>query len=179
MRHRPLCGIVGCVDLADTNSSLTTICAVAIVIGVVGVIVPMLPGLLLTWAAVAVWSIFAAPGGVVRWVVLAVATIIAAAGIVAKYAWPGRNLKRSGVPSLSLFAGGVLGLIGFFVVPVVGLVLGFILGVWLAEWARLREPALAWPSTKQALKAAGLSMLIELSSAIAVGVTWVVGLLAT
>src|SRR5689334_14536651 len=118
MRHRPLCGIVSCVDLADTHSSLTAICAVAVVIGVVGVIVPMLPGLLLTWAAVAVWSIFAAPHGVGRWLVLAVASGVAVAGMVAKYAWPGRNLKRSGVPNLSLFAGGVLGLIGFFVVPV-------------------------------------------------------------
>ena len=31
----------------------------------------------------------------------------------------------------------MLGIVGFFVVPVVGLLLGFVLGVYLAELARL------------------------------------------
>lgn len=172
-------GIVIRVNLTETNTTLTVLCGVAIVIGVVGVIVPMLPGLFLTWAGAAVWALFAVHSGVARWVVLVVATLITAAGTVARYAWPGRSLKRSGVPSLSLFAGGALGLIGFFVVPVVGLVLGFILGVWLAEWARLHDAAAAWPSTRQAIKAAGLAMLIELGSALLVGVSWLVGVLVT
>jgi uncharacterized protein len=70
----------------------------------------------------------------------------------------------------------VLGLVGFFVIPVVGLFVGFVLGVWLAEWARLRDPRRAWPSTKQALKAAGLSMLIELAAGLAIAAVWLAGL---
>jgi uncharacterized protein YqgC (DUF456 family) len=165
------------VDLTDTNALVTFLAGAAIVVGTFGVIVPVLPGLLLCWAGVAVWAVFA-DGGAVKWVVLVVVTVVAAAALAIKYAWPGRNLKRSGVPNSSLFAGGLLGLVGFFVIPVVGVVIGFVLGVFLAERLRLGDWQLAWPSTKAALKAAGLAMLIELGAALSIGVVWVAGLVA-
>jgi uncharacterized protein YqgC (DUF456 family) len=163
------------VDVTDTDSLITILCGVLIVVGIVGVIVPVLPGLVLCWIGVLAWATFAG-GGWGKWLVLAIATLIAAAGTVVKYAWPGRNLKRAGVPNRSLLAGGGLGLVGIFVVPIVGLVLGFVLGVLLAERARLGSFERAWPSTLDALKAAGLSMLIELAAALAVAFVWGVGL---
>jgi uncharacterized protein len=166
------------VDLSDTNATVTLLCGLAIVAGVIGVVVPVLPGLLLCWLGVLVWALFA-DGGWVKWLVFAVVTALAVAGTLVKYLWPGRNLKRSGVPNSTLLVGGVLGLVGFFVVPIVGLVLGFILGVWLAERVRLGDNQRAWPSTVHALKAAGLSMLIELAAALAIAATWGAGLLAT
>jgi uncharacterized protein len=166
------------VDLTDMDSTVTLLCGLAIAAGVVGVVVPVLPGLLLCWLGVLAWAVFA-DGGWVKWLVFAVVTGLAAAGTVVKYLWPGRNLKRSGVPNRTLLAGGVLGLVGFFVIPIVGLVLGFVLGVWLAERVRLGDNQRAWPSTVYALKAAGLSMLIELAAALAIAATWGVGLLAT
>lgn len=166
---------MGRVDLSDSQSSITLICGLAIVVGILGVVVPMLPGLLLCWLGVLAWAVLAADGWS-RWVVLAVATLLAGAGTLVKYLWPGRNLKRGGVPTLSLLAGGVLGLIGFFVIPVVGLVIGFVLGLWLAERMRLGDSRRAWPSTKHALKAVGLSMLIELAAALGVAATWLLGL---
>jgi hypothetical protein len=117
-------------------------------------------------------------GGAVRWVVLGVATAVALIGAVIKYLLPGKKLKSVGVPNTALLAGGVLGLVGFFVVPVVGLFLGFVLGVWLVERARL-GPGQAWPSTRQALAAAGMAMLIEFTTSLGVAVVWVFGLLAT
>jgi uncharacterized protein len=167
---------VSSVNLADQNSVVTFIAGAAIVLGLLGVVVPMLPGLLLCWLGVLVWALFGGAGAG-RWAVLAVATVIALLGTVVKYAWPGRSLKRTGVPNTSLLAGAALGLVGFFVIPVIGLVLGFVLGIWLAETSRLRDSRLAWPSTKQALKAAGLSMLVELAAAVCIAVTWTVGLL--
>ena len=165
-------------ELNDTDTLATVLCGAAIVIGIFGVIVPVLPGLLLCWAGVAVWAVFS-DGGAARWVVLAVVTLLAGAALIVKYAWPGRNLKRSGVPNSSLVAGGLLGLVGFFVIPVVGVAIGFILGVFLAERLRLGDWRAARPSTTAALKAAGLAMLIELAAALSIGVTWLIGLLAT
>jgi uncharacterized protein len=162
-------------ELTDTNATVTLVCALAIAAGIVGVIVPVLPGLLLCWLGVLVWAIFA-DGGWAKWLVFAVVTALAAAGSLVKYLWPGRNLKRSGVPGRTLLLGGLLGLVGFFVVPIVGLILGFVLGVWLAERIRLGDSRLAWPSTKHALKAAGLSMLIELAAALAIAAVWGAGL---
>jgi hypothetical protein len=90
---------------------------------------------------------------------------------VVKYALPGRGLRTAGVPNRTLVVGGVLGVVGFFVVPVVGLVVGFVLGVYVAELQRLGSTA-AWPSTKAALKAVGLSILIELAAGLAATALW-------
>ncbi|GAA4440341.1 DUF456 domain-containing protein [Phytohabitans houttuyneae] len=165
-------------ELTDTNSTVTLLCGLAIAAGIVGVVVPVLPGLLLCWLGVLAWALLS-DAGWPKWLVLAVATGLAAGGTAVKYLWPGRNLKRSGVPNRTLLVGGVLGLVGFFVVPIVGLVLGFVLGVWLAERVRLGDHRQAWPSTVHALKAAGLSMLIELAAALAIAAAWGGGLLVT
>jgi uncharacterized protein YqgC (DUF456 family) len=165
------------VELTDLDATITLVAGLAIVVGICGVIVPLLPGLVLCWAGVLVWAIFA-EGGWGKWVVFAAATILALAGAVIKYTWPGRNLKRTGVPNRSLFLGGVLALVGFFVIPVVGLVIGFVLGIMLAERVRLNDNRAAWTSTKHALKAAGLSMLIELAAALGIAAVWVAGLAA-
>lgn len=162
-------------DLTETGSTVTLISAVAIVAGILGVVIPLVPGLVLCWLGVLLWALLGDAGGV-RWVVLALATLVAAAGTVVKYLWPGKRLKSTGVPTTSMLAGGVLGVIGFFVVPVVGLVLGFVLGIWLAERARLGAGQ-AWPSTRAALGAVGLSMLVEFIAALGVAVVWVFGLL--
>jgi uncharacterized protein len=166
------------VDLSDTGSTITVVAVLAVVVGLIGIIIPVLPGLILCWAGVLLWAIFG-DAGWGRWVVFAVATVFAVGGTVVKYALPGRNLKRAGVPNLSLFIGGLLGLVGFFAVPVVGLILGFILGVWIAERIRLNDGGAAWQSTKAALKATGLSMLIELAAGLAIAVTFVIGLFVT
>jgi uncharacterized protein YqgC (DUF456 family) len=79
------------------------------------------------------------------------------------------------VPNRTLIVGGVLGIVGFFVIPIVGLVVGFVLGVFLAEQVRLRDTRQAWPSTKHALKATGLSMLIELATGIGIAVVFAAG----
>ncbi|MGC5017835.1 DUF456 domain-containing protein [Micromonospora sp. DT47] len=164
--------------LTDSQAAVSVVAALAILAGLAGVVVPGLPALPLCWGGVLVWALFggAGPG---RWAVLAAATVVAAGGAVVKYAWPGRNLKRTGVPTSSLLAGGALGLVGFFVIPVVGLVLGFVGGVWSAERLRLGSNQLAWPATVQALKAAGLSMMVEFFAGLTIAALWVAGLLLT
>ncbi len=150
--------------------------AVAIAVGLVGVIVPVLPGSLLVLAAILLWAIHVGTGA--GWVVLALATAFLALGTVVKYVVPGRRLKDAGIPTSTLLLGGVLGVVGFFVVPVVGLLIGFVLGVYLAELRRTTRPE-AWPATVHALKAVGLSLLIELSAAMLAALTWAVGVVVT
>ncbi|MGK5738963.1 DUF456 domain-containing protein [Micromonospora sp. URMC 103] len=163
-------------SVTDTEALVTVVAALAILAGLAGVVVPGLPALPLCWGGVLVWALFGGAGAG-RWAVLAAATLVAAGGTVVKYLWPGRNLKRSGVPTSSLLAGGLLGLVGFFVIPVVGLVLGFVGGVWAAERLRLGDARLAWPATKRAVGAAGLSMLLEFAAGVVVAALWVAGLL--
>jgi uncharacterized protein YqgC (DUF456 family) len=148
----------------------------AVLVGLVGIVVPVLPGTLLIAAAVLAWAV--AVGGTEAWSYAAAALVLLTVGTVVKYAVPGRRLKASGVPTRSIVTGGLLGMAGFFVVPVVGLFLGFVLGVYLAELQRLGREA-AWPSTVAALKAVGLSILIELAAGLLAGCAWLVGAVVT
>lgn len=148
----------------------------AIAVGLAGILVPVLPGTSLVLGAVLVWAILVAePAG---WVVFAVATTLLVTGAVVKYAVPGRSLRTAGVPTRTLVTGAVLGVVGFFVVPVVGLVLGFVGGVYLAEVRRVGSTA-ARPSTVHALRAVGLSLLIELTAGLLAAATWAVGVVLT
>lgn len=148
----------------------------AILSGLVGVVVPVLPGLVLVLAAIAVWA--TQRQDVVGWVVLAVAAVLFGVGQVAKYLLPGRSLRAAGVPARTTLGGVLLGVVGFFVVPVVGLPLGFVLGVYLVERVRLGTHGRAWPSTVHALRAAGWSLLIELGTGLLMATAWVVGVLS-
>ncbi|WP_210503813.1 DUF456 domain-containing protein [Nocardioides xinjiangensis] len=150
--------------------------ALAIAVGIAGIIVPVLPGTVLVLGAILVWAVQV--GTPAAWTVLAVASVLLAGGTVVKYLVPGRRLKASGVPTRTLVVGALLAFVGFFAVPVVGMFVGFVLGVYAAERARIGGAG-AWPSTVAALKAVGVSILIELVAAFLATVTWVVGVAVT
>ncbi len=159
------------------SGPLTLVAGIMILAGLVGVVVPVLPALPLVWGGVLVWALERQDAA--GWLTLMIATGVVAVGLVAKYLLPGRRMRASGVPVSSLLAGGALGVVGFFVVPVVGAVLGFVLGIYLAERARLGSHAVAWPSTRSALVAVGWSMAIELLAGLLVAATWLAALLLT
>lgn len=150
--------------------------ALAIAVGLAGIILPVLPGSLLVVGAILVWAL--ETGGTTAWLVFAVAVAFIALGTVVKYALPGRRLKERGVPSSTLAVGALVGFIGFFVIPVVGMFVGFVLGIYVAEHRRV-GPHEAWPSTKHALRAVGFSILIELVAGVLAAVTWAAGVILT
>ncbi len=119
----------------------------------------------------AVWGVVA--GGVWGWSLAVFAVALVALATLLKYLIPARWMRDGGVPAIVLVAGAVGGIIGFFVIPVVGIIVGFLLGVFLAEWIRVRSLREAWPTTVTAMKAAGLSLLIDLASILIVGAAWV------
>ena len=151
--------------------------AVAIAVGLVGVLVPLLPGTLLVYAAIAVWAFV--EQNTVGWVVLGVVTAILAATMAIKYLWPVKRMRAADVSPATLAAGAVAGVIGFFVIPVLGLLIGFVLGVYLAELAHRRDQRRAWASTVHAVKGAALSVGVELAGGLLATAAWVVGVVLT
>jgi len=148
----------------------------AILVGLAGIVVPVLPGALLILVAVLAWA--AIVGTVTAWAVAGVAALLLVVGTVVKYTIPGKRLKAVGVPTGSIVAGGLLGIVGFFVIPVVGLLVGFVGGVYLAEVRRVGRSN-ASPSTWAAVKATGLSILIELASGLLAASAFLVGVTLT
>nr|WP_202387489.1 DUF456 domain-containing protein [Nocardioides flavescens] len=160
----------------EAVTGVELLCALVIAVGLVGILVPILPGSILILGAAVAWAF--STGGVLAWSVAGVVTVVLTGGAVVKYLVPGRRLQVAGIPASTQWAGVALGVVGFFVVPVVGLFLGFVLGVYAAEHRRLGAQR-AWPSTKHALRAVGLSILIELAAGLVATLVWVGGVLAT
>ncbi|ABS03020.1 DUF456 domain-containing protein [Kineococcus radiotolerans] len=151
--------------------------AAAIAVGLLGIVVPVLPGTVLVAVAALVWAVV--EGGQ-AWLFFAGTAVLLAAGQVAMYLLPGRRMTRAGVRGSTLALGGLLGIVGFFAIPVVGLPLGFVLGVFLTELVRTTgadRARRAWSATVTALKGVGLSVAIEATAALLATGVWVVGAL--
>jgi len=156
-------------------SLVEVVVGLAILVGLVGIVVPVLPGTIVILVAILVWA--TETGGTTAWVVLAVSTVLLATGSMVKFLVPGRQLKAA-VPNSTLLAGAVGAIVGFFVIPVVGVLVGFPVGVYLAERQRVGAAA-AWPSTRAALRAMGVSILIELLVGVLAAAAWVAGVALT
>lgn len=142
---------------------VTVLAALAMLVGIVGIVVPVLPGSATIAGAALVWAIVVGTGP--GWSAFAAITVLVALGMAAGWVLTGRRLKERGIPNRSLLIGGVLAVVGFFVIPVVGLLVGFVAGLWAAEWHRLGDPRQAWDTSWAALKAAGIGILIEFACA--------------
>lgn len=154
-------------------NTLTVVTGLLMLVGLVGIVVPVLPGLLLTVVATAIWAYdHPAPGA---WIVFWVAVAWYGLGVALQYLVPGRRMRREGVGSATLALAVLVGVVGFFLVPVVGGPLGFVLGIYLVEVVRKGDRRLAWSATTAALRAVLHSMGIELVAGLAILTTWIVG----
>jgi uncharacterized protein len=157
------------------NDFALVLVGVAIFVGIVGIVIPVLPGALLSLAAILIWAL--EEQSATGWTVLAISVALIGASQVVKYVVPERKLREAGVPRRATVIGVLLAIVGFFVIPVVGMFVGFPLGVFLSERQRLGTNAAAWQSTKHALRATGLSILIELVGTLLAAGVWLAAVL--
>jgi uncharacterized protein YqgC (DUF456 family) len=147
-------------------------------VGLIGVLVPVLPGLLLIAAAAVVWALVERPGPW-GWAAVAVIAVIAILGIAAPTWLSGRRATAAGLPGWVLLAGVAGAVAGFFLIPVVGALIGWPVGVFVAELVRHRHPGPAWASTKDALKGMGVGVAVQFVAGVAMIALWAAAVLAT
>jgi hypothetical protein len=128
-------------------------------------------GGVLLWAAL--------EGGTTAWLIFAASLLVAVIGWVLQYTLPGKRMRDRGVSNSTLVIAVMVGIVGFFVVPVVGAIIGFVLAIFVVEYLRSKDTALAWERTKHALVAVLHSMGIELAAGLTIAALFVGGLVAT
>lgn len=151
--------------------------AAIIVVGILGIIVPVLPGLFITLLGVLLWSW--ETGTTASWTIFGLCTLWFVLGIAGQYLIPGKRLKADGVSTASLLLAALCGIVGMFVIPIVGFFVGFVLGLYVQAYLPRRDAAAAWQRTKVALRAILTSIGIELIAAILIAFTWVIGVVLT
>lgn len=148
-----------------------------ILVGLAGIVVQVLPGNTLVGGAILVWAIMT--GGTTAWVAFAVALTFIVAAEGGQLLLAGRHMRRAEVPWSTLAWGGLAGVVGFFVIPVVGLFVGFIGAVFLAELVRRRDRRAAWRATVAALQATGITIVVQLLGGLLATAAWGVGVALT
>jgi uncharacterized protein len=156
---------------------LEILVALTMLIGLVGTVVPIWPGLAVVWGAGLVYGLVAGFGtaGTVAFTIM---TVLALLGTAAKFVLPARSGARQGARSATLAAAVAGALVGAVVLPALGLPLGALAGLYLAERARVGDPAEAWRNTLGVIRSLGLGILAELGLGTVMLATWVVWAIA-
>jgi uncharacterized protein YqgC (DUF456 family) len=152
--------------------AVVALIALAMAVGLIGTLLPLLPGLPIIWAAAFVFGLaegFDRTGAVAFTLI----TLVGVAGVSAGLILPHRRVAARGAPASTVAAGVVLGIVGFFAIPVVGLVLGAVGGVLLAERARTGDWDVAWTTTKDLLVGFGIGVAVEFAAGLAMILCWV------
>jgi uncharacterized protein YqgC (DUF456 family) len=152
------------VDSVMAQGIISVIALVIMVVGMAGIVLPVLPGSLVIILTLLAWAI--SVGGTPVWVTAIIAMVFAILGWSASTVLTGRAVHREGIPRKPLFVALGCALIGLFLLPPLGLFLGFAAGLFGAEYLRRdRDAAAAGAASLRAMRAMGLGILLELGLA--------------
>jgi len=150
---------------------VTIVMGLVILIGVAGTFLPILPGLFLVWAAVIAYGLLL-DFGVVGWIAVALVTALLVLGLYLNIRIPQKSAAESGLRLPAQLFGLALAIAGFFIVPVVGFPLGFVLGVYIVRYRATNDASQAWTSTKQGIAAIIRASAVQAACGIGMFLVW-------
>lgn len=149
---------------------------VVMAIGLFGTVMPVMPGLLIMWFGALAFA-FVTGWGAVGVVCFLVITALLVGGTILSYVLPHRSGVQAGAAKSSMRLGIAGAIVGFFVIPVLGLAIGGVLGVYAGEYRRLGNGPAAWTTTRSVVIGFLKGALVEVGTGVAilaVWITWVV-----
>lgn len=133
-------------------------------IGVIGIIVPVVPGSITILVAMIVWGVWGGSTHAVVFAIIGAALVLA--GMTASAVLTKRNLDKKQIPQWPIIVALVGGVVGSFLIPGFGLLIGFVLTLLVCELIRVRDAKVALSTSWTAVKSVGFGMLIELALAL-------------
>lgn len=158
-------------------SPLVVSIGLVIAIGIAGTVLPVLPGLWLIWGTCVVFGLIDG-FGVAGWIAMTVITALAAAGTLAGVVMPQRTATAGGLTLRDQLVAVAFAVVGFFVIPVVGAIAGFVAGVFVVALVRTRDAAGAIRSTWASVKSFGLVAVLQFGTGILMALAWVAWVIA-
>ncbi len=153
---------------------------VFLLIGLAGVIIPLLPGSLLIWLTVVVYAVaerlngFAAIDGFT----FALITLIAVVTGTSDLWLPLLGARATGSAPRSLIFGVLGGIIGTFIVPLLGSIIGYVAGILISEYQRYGDWNKALRAGWGGLAGWGIATAIQLGGGILILIIFVWQVLA-
>jgi uncharacterized protein YqgC (DUF456 family) len=154
---------------------VTVAAGILLAVAVFGTVFPVLPGSPVALVTLIAWGWVL--GSTASWIAAGIGALFALAGWSASTLLTGRKLRKERIPKRSILVAVVAGIVGMFVIPVVGLFAGFAGGLFLSEYARGGDLRSAARSSTEALKAMGMGMLVEFFMVALAGSVWTIGVI--
>jgi uncharacterized protein YqgC (DUF456 family) len=140
---------------------LETLTLFVLLVGLGGLLIPIFPGLTVMWLATAFYALvqaFSKNMATIDWVLFATITLLMMIGNILDNLIIAKNVRDKQVPWMSIILGFLVGIIvSIFATPLVGIIAAP-LGLFVAEYMRLKEHKFAFDSTKAWLTGWGKSL---------------------
>ncbi len=154
-----------------SDGGATALIAVAMVVGAAGTVVPIVPGVWIIWVAALAYG-FLVGFGSVGLLVVAGMTGLLAVSVVSGVLIPRHLAQEANVSGWSQLVAVVGAVIGFFTIPLVGIIVGALIAVFIAEFVHHREVEAAWRATVAVAKGFGIATLVEIAVAVLMVALW-------
>ena len=135
------------------------------VVGLVGIVIPVLPGMLLIWLSTLFFVIVSGFDALSGWA-FAVITLIAFVTGTADFWLSSWGAQRSGASKRSLLLGFIGSIIGTLLLPLIGTIIGYGVGILLSEYQQHRDWRGAWQASLGGVAGWGLATAVQLGGAI-------------
>jgi uncharacterized protein YqgC (DUF456 family) len=146
-----------------------------LIVGLLGLVVPVFPGLTVMWLATVFYAIVQFVGRNmtwIDWVLFALITLLMLGGNVLDNIIIAKHVRDKDVPWSSIIWAFVAGIIvSIILTPIVGIIASPV-GLFLAEWYRLKDRNTAFASTKAWLTGWGWSFLARFGVGILMILFW-------
>jgi uncharacterized protein YqgC (DUF456 family) len=128
--------------------------------GLLVLLIPILPGLVIIWAAGLGYGLFIG-FTTLGWVMFALMTVLMIVGSFIDNVLMGTSAHKEGAPWWVVLLALLFAILGNFLLPIIGGVLAALLVLFLLQWARLKDARQAFTSLKGFLVGCGWSVGIR------------------
>ena len=146
-----------------------------LIFGLLGLLIPVFPGLVVMWIAILIYAIVQAGLGNMTWVswlLFVLITLLMIGGNISDNIIIAKHVRDKDVPWSSIlwsFAAGIV--VSLFFTPIMGIIASPV-ALYLAEWRRLKDKALAMANTKAWMTGWGWSVAARMGIGAVMIVFW-------
>jgi len=140
-------------------------------VGLLGLLIPIFPGLVVIWVGALAYGIitgFEFPA----WLIFSILTVFMITGSLLDNVIMGKQAHKQGASWLSIFMAIIFGIVGTFIIPIIGGFLGAILAMFIAEWIRRKNWRDAINTTSGLAVGCGWAIVLRFGLGIVMIVLW-------
>jgi len=146
-------------------------------VGLAGLLVPIFPGLTVMWLATLIYALVQASNENMHWfewVLFAMITLLMIAGNIVDNIIIAQRVREKKVPWGSIILGYLAGIIAsIFFTPLIG-ILAAPVGLFGAEYLRLRDPRVAFDSTRAWMTGWGITIAVRIAIGVVMIGLWMI-----